>query len=303
MIVRLLSPLLLALLLIGCGPADPPEPEGPTPRPVPERPEPVQAETDLRDAVRTAMAGAHRSAVHQARDDQRNPEDTLAFLGLERQHRAIEIWPGGGWYTEILAPVLRDHGQLVVANYPPDPDTGYMGRVGQGLLDKLEADPDVYGQVEVVQFAPPEYTSLGDTGSADFVLLSRQFHGLAARGKEAEDAVLDAAYDVLRSGGVLGLIQHRLPADRDFDPEDGTGYVPESYVIAAAARAGFELDDRSQINANPLDTADHEFGVWTLPPSFRACAEIEDDLEMADCRKRYQAIGESDRMTLRFVKP
>lgn len=301
MMIRLFSPLLLAVLLIGCGPADPPEPEGPTPRPVPERPEPVQAETDLRDAVRTAMAGAHRSAVHQARDDQRNPEDTLAFLRLEREHRAIEIWPGAGWYTEILAPVLRDHGQLVVANYPPDPDTGYMGRVGQQLLDKLEADPDVYGRVEVVQFAPPEYTSLGEPGSADFVLLSRQFHGLASRG--TEEVVLGAIHEVLRSGGVLGVIQHRLPEARDFDPEEQTGYVPESFVVAAAERAGFELDDRAEINANPLDTADHEFGVWTLPPSFRACAEIEDDLEMAECRKRYAAIGESDRMTLRFVKP
>lgn len=197
--------------------------------------------------------------------------------------------------------MLRDHGQLVVANYPPDPDSGYMGRVGQGLLDKLEADPDVYGQVEVVTFLPPEYVSLGDADSADFVLLSRQFHGLAARG--TEDVVLGAAHDVLRSGGILGVIQHRLPENRDFDPENGNGYVPESFVIAAAARAGFELDGRSEVNANPLDTADHEFGVWTLPPSFRACAEIEDDLKMAECRKRYQAIGESDRMTLRFVKP
>ncbi|MCC5886474.1 MAG: class I SAM-dependent methyltransferase [Gammaproteobacteria bacterium] len=301
MMIRFLSPLLLTVLLFGCSPADPPEPEGPTPRPEPERSEPVQPEMALRDAVRTAMAGAHRSAAHQARDDQRNPEDTLAFLGLERGHRAIEIWPGGGWYTEILAPVLRDHGQLVVANYPPDPDTGYMGRVGRALLDKLEADPDVYGQVEVVQFALPDYTSLGASGSADFVLLSRQFHGLAARGQE--DLVLAAAYDVLRSGGVLGIVQHRLPEDRDFDPEGGAGYVPESFVIAAAARAGFELEARSEVNANPRDTADHEHGVWTLPPSFRACAEIEDEVGMAECRERYQAIGESDRMTLRFVKP
>ncbi len=301
MIIRLLSPFLLAVMLVGCSPPEAPEPEGPTPRPVPERPDPVQAENELRDAVRSAMAGAHRSAVNQARDNQRNPEETLAFLGLQRQHRAIEIWPGAGWYTEILAPVLRDHGQLVVANYPADPDTGYMGRVGQSLLDKLEADPDVYGEVQVIPFSLPEHTSLGDAESADFVLLSRHFHNLAASG--SEEVVLNAAYDVLRSGGVLGIIQHRLPADREFDPEDRSGYVPESFVIAAAERAGFQLDDRSEVNANPLDTADHEMGVWTLPPTFRACAEIEDEVEMAECRQQYQEIGESDRMTLRFLKP
>ena len=301
MIVRLLSPFLLAVMLVGCSPPEAPEPEGPTPRPVPERPGTVQADTDLRDALRTAMAGDHRTAESRVRDDQRNPEDTLEFLGLKREHRVIEIWPGAGWYTEILAPVLRDHGQLVVANYPPDPDTGYMGRIGQGLIDKLEAEPDVYGQVEVVPFSPPEYSSLGEAGSADFVLLSRHFHNLAARGAEYD--VLAAAYEVLRSGGVLGIIQHRLPEDRDFDPEERTGYVPESYVIAAAERSGFQLDDRSEVNANPLDTADHEMGVWTLPPTFRACAEIEDEAEQGECRQRYHAIGESDRMTLRFRKP
>ncbi len=289
MALRLLGPLLLASLLIACGPAEPPEPEGPTPRPVPDRPEPVDPEAGLREAVRTAMAGAHRSAVNQARDDQRNPEETLAFLGLQRSHRAIEIWPGAGWYTEILAPVLRDHGQLIVAN----------GQ--QALMDKFEADPGVYDQLEVVRFAPPDEARLGEEGSADFVLLSRHFHNLAARG--LEDVVLGAAYDVLRSGGILGIIQHRLPDDREFDLEERTGYVPESFVIEAAERAGFELADSSEVNANPLDTADHELGVWTLPPTFRACADIDDEAELAECRERYEAIGESDRMTLRFVKP
>lgn len=299
--IRLLVALGLALFLIACDTADPPTPEGPTPRPVPDRPELVEADTELRQAVSTAIDGAHRSSSHQARDAQRNPQDTLIFLELERQHRVIEIWPGGGYYTEILAPVLRDHGQLVLANYPASPDTGYMGRMGQAMLDKLEENPEVYGQVEVVPFTPPEHSSLGDAESADFVLLSRHFHNIAAAG--THEAVLGAVFDVLRSGGVLGVIQHRLPEEREFDPEDRTGYVPESFVIETVQNAGFVLDDRSDINANPLDSADHELGVWTLPPTFRACAEIEDDAEMAECRQRYQAIGESDRMTLRFRKP
>ena len=297
----LLGPLCLALLLIACGPSEPPEPQGPTPRPVPENPETVHADTELRDALRTAMGGAHRSAVQQARDDQRNPEETLAFLGLEREHRVIEVWPGGGWYTEILAPVLRHHGKLIIANYPASPDAGQMGRMGQAMLDKLAENPEVYGEVEVVPFSPPEHSSLGPAESADFVLLSRHFHNLAATG--TAEVVLKAIFDVLRTGGILGIIQHRLPEDRDFDPQERTGYVPESFVLEAAQKAGFVFEDRSQVNANPLDSADHELGVWTLPPSFRACADIQDDLEMADCRTRYHAIGESDRMTLRFVKP
>lgn len=299
--LRLLGSLCLALFLVACGPSDSPEPQGPTLRPVPESPERVHPDTELRDAVRTAMAGSHRLAVQRVRDSQRHPEETLTFLGLERHHRVIEIWPSSGWYTAILAPVLRDRGHLVVANFPARPETGGAGSMGQTLLDKLAENPEVYGQVEVVPFSPPQHTRLGPNESADFVLLSRHFHNLAATGTQG--LVLEAIFDALRSGGLLGIIQHRLPEDRNFDPEERTGYLPESFVIEAVQNAGFEFQERSDVNANPLDSADHELGVWTLPPTFRPCEEIEDDLEMADCRVRYDAIGESDRMTLRFVKP
>ena len=296
---------LLAVVMTACGPSESPQPAPTTePEASPERSEPERSgrpAQDIRSLLQEATMGEHRSEANQARDRYRNPVSTLAFFGLEPDHKVVEIWPGAGWYTEILSPVLRDQGQLVVANFTTDPEAGGVARMGQALVDKLEAEPDVYGRVEVVTFAPPNQMSLGEAGSADLVLLSRHFHNLLAR--DIHGDVLAAAFEVLRSGGVLGVIQHRLPAERDFDPGQRTGYIPEAFVIEAAEGAGFELEGRSEINANPLDSADHEHGVWTLPPNFRACADIEDEAEQEQCRREYQAIGESDRMTLKFVKP
>ncbi|MCC5888403.1 MAG: class I SAM-dependent methyltransferase [Gammaproteobacteria bacterium] len=255
----------------------------------------------MRSALTEALAGDHRSDAHRVRDRYRNPVETLAFFGLEPHFTVVELWPGAGWYTEVLAPVLRDGGQLVVANFTTDPEAGMVGRIGQALVDKLEAEPSVYDQVEVVTFSPPDQMSMGEAGTADLVLISRHFHNLLGRGIHEE--VLASAYEALKSGGVLGVIQHRLPPDRDFDPEARIGYLPEAFVIEAAENAGFTFEARSDINANPMDTADHEMGVWALPPSLRACADIEDEAELTACRQRYQAIGESDRMTLKFVKP
>lgn len=296
---------LVAVLMTACGPSDPPQPAPVTdPAASPERSEPERPgrpAQDIRSLLQEATVGDHRSESNRARDRYRNPVATLAFFGLEPDHTVVEIWPGGGWYTEILAPVLHDQGQLVVANFTTDPEAGGVARMGQALVDKLEAEPDVYGRVKMVTFAPPDQMTLGAAGSADLVLLSRHFHNLVAR--DIHDQVLAAAFEVLAAGGVLGVIQHRLPPEQDFDPGQRTGYIPEAFVIEAAEGAGFELEARSEINANPLDSADHEHGVWTLPPSFRACADIEDEAERDLCRQEYQAIGESDRMTLKFVKP
>ncbi len=304
MIVRLLTLTLIAALTAACGPSDPPQPAAPQTPPTPEtaaRSEASRPGDDIRSALAEALAGEHRSDAHRARDRYRNPVETLAFFGLEPQHRVVELWPGAGWYTEVLAPVLSDSGQLVVANFTTDPEAGMVGRIGQGLRDKLEAEPSVYGEVQEITFSPPDQMSMGEAGSADLVLISRHFHNLLARG--IHEDVLASAFEVLKPGGVLGIIQHRLPPDRDFDGEARIGYMPEAFVIEAAEEVGFELDARSDINANPMDTADHELGVWALPPSLRACADIEDDAELSACRQRYQAIGESDRMTLKFVKP
>lgn len=300
---QILAATLLAALLAACGPSDPPEPSQPPAPPEPARDTEARTERgdDVRQALQEALAGEHRSEAHRARDRYRNPVETMAFFGLEPDQTVIELWPGAGWYTEVLAPVLRDRGQLVVANFTTAPDAGMVARIGQALVDKLEATPDVYDRVEVITFSPPDDMSFGESGSADLLLISRHFHNLIGRGIHEE--VLAAAHDVLKAGGTLGIIQHRLPAERDFDPEARTGYVPEEFVIEAAEAAGFELEARSDINANPMDTADHDQGVWALPPSLRACADIEDEAELEACRQRYQAIGESDRMTLKFRRP
>lgn len=304
MISRWSTLTLIAVLMAACGPSESPQPAVPqtpaTPEPV-ARDEAARPAGDIRSVLTEALAGEHRADAHRARDRYRNPVETLAFFGLEPHHTVVELWPGAGWYTEVLAPALRNGGQLVVANFTTDPEAGMVGRIGQALVDKLEAEPSVYDQVEVVTFSPPDQMSMGEPASADLVLISRHFHNLLGRGIHEE--VLASAYEVLKSDGVLGIIQHRLPPDRDFDPEVRIGYMPEAFVIEAAENAGFVLAARSEINANPMDTADHELGVWALPPSLRACADIEDEAEITLCRQRYQAIGESDRMTLKFVKP
>lgn len=255
----------------------------------------------MRERLAEALAGSHRSEDNRQRDRYRNPIETLLFLGLEPDSHVVEIWPGGGWYTEILAPALKPEGELVVANYPADSDGDMYGRMGQRLLDKLEADPEVYDQVEVVTLMPPDQATLGPEGSADIVLLSRHFHNLLARAQA--ETVLAAAHDVLKPGGVLGVIQHRLPEGRPFEASEPIGYVPESVVIDEVEAAGFTLDARSEINANPLDPADHEAGVWTLPPTLATCRDIDDPEQRAACVEPLEAIGESDRMTLRFLKP
>lgn len=304
MFARLATLALCAVVIAACSPSEAPQPTASSeaaPEPAAERSVPVRPPDNIRDEVSRALAGEHRSQANRDRDPHRNPVETLAFFDLEADDTVVEFWPGGGWYTEILAPVLREDGRLVVANFPTDPEAGVVARYGQAFVDKLEAEPEVYDAVEIVTFFPPEQISLGEPGSADVVLLSRHFHNLAAQG--IHDDVLTAAFEVLESGGTLGVIQHRLPVDRDFDPEVRTGYVPEAFVVEAAEEAGFTLDASSEINANPMDTADYEGGVWTLPPTLSACGDIEDEVESRECRERYGAIGESDRMTLKFVKP
>lgn len=306
MFARLILTVSFTLLLAACSPGEEAT-QAPSPEPTPEpardatQEAPERTENDIRARLQDAVLGEHRSEANRARDRHRNPVETLAFFGLAPDHTVVELWPGAGWYTEVLAPVLRDRGQLVVANFPTDSESEMVARIGQALVDKLEAQPEIYDRVEVVTYLPPEATSFGEPGSADLVLLSRHFHNLVAN--DVVDTTLEAAFEVLRSGGTLAVLQHRLPAERDFDPEVRTGYVPEDYVISAAESAGFELAARSEINANPLDTADHEHGVWTLPPSYRACAEIEDEAQRTLCRQEWDAIGESDRMTLKFTRP
>lgn len=249
-----------------------------------------QDETD--QALIAALGGDQRSAEHRARDSYRHPRATLNFFGLRDNMTVIELWPGGGWYTEILAPTLRGSGRLVAAHYGDKTGSEYRTRSFENFVAKTAARPDVYDQVKILAYLPTETAALGQDGTADMVVTFRNIHSLIRQ--DGQTAFFKAAYRVLKPGGVLGIVQHRAAEGVDPKKSADSGYVPPSYVIKLAETAGFQLAGTSEINANPKDTKDHPEGVWTLPPGLR--------LGDKD-RAKYLAIGESDRMTLRFVKP
>ena len=239
-----------------------------------------------------AVAGGHRSEANCARDAHRHPAETLAFFGIGPTMRVVEILPGEGWYTEILAPYLKDNGKLVVGIYDPASESAYERRSTAALAAKLDASPELYGAVERQIMWQGDAVVLGPKGSADMVVTFRNSHNWLNSGKF--EAVYKACFDVLKSGGVLGIEQHRAAADADPAKSAEKGYLPEAYLIGVLEGIGFKLAGKSEINANPRDTKDYTDGVWTLPPV----------LKLGDKdRERYVAIGESDRMTLKFVKP
>jgi predicted methyltransferase len=254
----------------------------------------VFAQDSYPERVSAASVGEHRSAANRERNEYRHPTQTLSFFGFEEGMTVLEIWPGGGWYTEILAPAIRGHGQFVIANWDQDvegqPDYRYS--LPAQLQSKFEANPEIYDQVAVVAYSPPESASLGDAASYDLILTFRNVHGWIGDG--IADAVFAEFARVLKPGGVLGVVQHQAPEGSDPAESAAMGYVPVSAVKALAEGAGLVFEGSSPVNNNPLDTADHPEGVWTLPPGF---ALGEQD------RDAYMAIGESNRMTLKFVKP
>ena len=237
-------------------------------------------------------AGDHRSAGNIARNEWRHPVETLTWFGLEPGMTVVEMAPGGGWYTEILAPYLRESGRLYGAHHDLNAESEYRRRSSRQFVAKLAGEPDVYDKVEVTVFAPPEQTNIGPEGEVDMILVFRNVHGWL-RGEIADDA-FETFYRTLKPGGVVGVVQHRGDPDTPQDPEARSGYVNEQVVIDLATAAGFELAAKSEINANARDTKDHPSGVWSLPPSLRDGDETRD---------KFAAIGESDRMTLKFVKP
>ncbi|CAB3752324.1 class I SAM-dependent methyltransferase [Paraburkholderia solisilvae] len=245
-------------------------------------------------SLAAAVAGPQRSDADRARDVYRHPEQTLRFFGLTDHQTVIEIAPGAGWYTEILAPYLRVHGKLYEAPYIT-PDKALAPRLAP-MIDrfrqKLAQDPANYGGVTVGALYAGRFDGVGVPGSADMVLTFRNIHNWIKDGDL--DANLKAFYTALKPGGVLGVEEHRANPGTTLQQTIETGYVTEDFVIEHARAAGFELAGRSEINSNPRDTKDYPKGVWALPPSY---ADGDND------RARYAAIGESDRMTLRFVKP
>lgn len=248
----------------------------------------VSAGPSLQDVI----ASPHRTPAFAERDGARNPLPVLQFFRVEPQHTVVEIWPGGGWWSEILAPYLRDEGRYIAAGFVPNPDPeNYRNRLRKQLAEKFAADPGRYNKVETIAFGPGAFT-LAPPNSVDVVLTFRNLHSFMNEGIEVE--VLKAAYTALKPGGVLGVVAHRGPEGMSAEASKKSGYLPESRAIAVVEAAGFVLAERSAINANPRDTHDHPYGVWSLPPSLRGGDED---------REKFLAIGESDRMTLKFVKP
>lgn len=255
---------------------------------------PLAAQASMETLLDSAVAGAHRSEANKARDVHRRPKETLLFMGLKPGMTVAEIWPDGGWFTEVLAPALRDSGRYVAAHYPLDHSGTTRGQRATRVAfeAKLKANPAVYEKAILSDLATPDRLAMVPPGSADLVLSFRSVHVWAFRG--VDDLMFKAAFDALKPGGFFGVEDHRAIEGTPKKKQVDSGYMTESYVIAAAEKAGFKLDARSEINANPRDTKDYGKGVWALPPSL---AYGEQD------RAKYMAIGESDRMTLRFVKP
>jgi predicted methyltransferase len=244
-------------------------------------------------ALEKTLAGDHRSAANRARDASRHPKETLAFFGLRQDMTVMEVWPGGGgWYTEVLAPLLRDHGRYIAASWDTKTDSQYTLDNLKAYADKLASRPDLYGKATVTALQYPNELKPVPDASVDMVLTFRNLHNWMSR--EAAEPMLAAMFRALKPGGILGMVEHRASDSVPQDPRAKSGYVREDYAIKLAEAAGFELIGRSNVNANPKDTKDHPEGVWSLPPTFR-----EGDVN----RERYAAIGESDRFTLRFRKP
>lgn len=248
---------------------------------------------DLNSALTKAVSAAERSD-NSARDEYRHPVETLNFFGFEPSMTVVEIAPGGGWYTEILAPALKGKGTYYAAHFPADSSVGYYQRSLAGFKKKIAGDAR-FSEVKLTEFAPSTHLDIAPAGSADMVLTFRNVHNwYMGKDKEGALSAFKSFYKALKPGGTLGVVEHRLPEQRSDEDQKSSGYMKQSYVIDIAKQAGFELVASSDINANSLDTADHPKGVWTLPPSLR--------LGEKDAAK-YKAIGESDRMTLKFKKP
>ncbi len=252
------------------------------------------AATAAGNPLKAAIAGSWRDPNNVARDAYRHPLETLQFFGVRPDQTVVEITPGGGWYSEILAPYLREKGRYVAAVVDPDSQTKdsariYYTKAKAGLEKKFAEAPLQYAGAVVAAYDPFK-PAFGPANSADVVLTFRNVHNWRSAGQA--EVMFKGFFDVLKPGGTLGVVEHRAKADVPAD--DKSGYVGQAQVIAMAEAAGFRLEGKSEINANPRDTKDYPKGVWTLPPTNQHDAADE---------AKYKAIGESDRMTLRFRKP
>lgn len=258
----------------------------------------VQNPTEVMDneasvaSFEAILAGDHRSEDNKARDQYRNPAETLAFFSVTPGATVVEIWPGAGWYTEILAPYLRDEGRYIAAGFDPESNIPFIRDAATRYQAKLDEKPELYGNTETAVFMPPGQLDTLPDNSVDVVLTFRSIHNWMPR--DSQDDIFAALYRMLKPGGVLGVVEHRGNPAVPQDPKAASGYVNQDYAIQLAEKAGFVLNGSSEINANPRDIKEYPEGVWTLPPTLRMKDQDRD---------KYLAIGESDRFTLRFIKP
>jgi predicted methyltransferase len=251
----------------------------------------VNSRQTTAEALTAILAGDQRTPEERARDVYRHPKETLLFFGIRPEMNVLEVWPEPGYYTAIIAPLVREKGKYYAAVVPADPASTYRTKRLQEYRDRLAARPDLYSRVVVASF-PTDGAEIAPPGSVDMVVTFRNIHNWMSRGEAAQ--AFATMYRVLKPGGVLGVVEHRGNPAVAQDPQAKSGYVNEDYAVKLIESQGFRLVAKSEVNANPRDTKDYEQGVWTLPPTYRLGDKDHD---------KYAAIGESDRFTLRFVKP
>lgn len=257
-----------------------------------------QATEQWRERLTVLAENPKRGAAHLHRNQYRNPVDTLMFFGLEPQMSVLELWPVRGWYTEIIAPFVKDQGQLTIAHFRQDgvnnmdERSAFWARLSARLEQRITEQADEFGNVARVALDPPNFIPVMAPDQFDMILSFRNVHIWHQRGQLL--ATMQTLYDVLKPGGTLGMVEHRAARVTDLTSYAVEGYTDEAFLISVAERVGFELVASSEINANPKDTKDYTKGVYALPPTLAMGLENRD---------AYLAIGESDRMTLKFVKP
>jgi predicted methyltransferase len=284
-----------ALTLVSCGRED--ATSNATPAPAANT---AAAQTpDSSAAMDAVLAGDHRTDEERARDQYRHPRETLSFFGVDPGMTVVEVWPGGGWYTNVIAPYLKSGGgKYYAAGFSEEGASERTLNALRTFRTNYVEKSEIYGDVEMSVLGAGN--DIAPEGTADAVLTFRNIHNFQSR--KATDEYFAEFYRALKPGGVLGVVEHRADGNDDLPADGSSGYVKEADVISMAEAAGFELAGRSEINANANDTKDHPYGVWTLPP-VRRSAEVQGEEDPDFDRAGYDAIGESDRMTLKFRKP